>query len=183
MFPWIPRFLGWRIMSLGFFTSWEETCEEQIISAHRFCYRYLPQSFIWCFWSLGRRKERNPILMSLSLPTSLLNQCIIHAFVTESSEPNVQKWAWGTVGLLLGTGTCSAVAAQLFVLVADAVPTLPCKMQSPPWKDLSAFCLSCFLVCRSCHRFTFVVFTSCYWKILMRWKNVSQSHSRKLPVK
>lgn len=167
-------------MSLGFFYTASWGCQVNIKSflPPHSCYQYLPQSFVWCFWSLGRGEERNPILMSLSLPTSLLNQCIIHALVTESSESNVQKWVWRPVGLLVGTKTCSAGAAQRFVLVVDAVPILLCKMQSHHVMTISAFCLWVFLVCRSCHHFTFVVFTSCYWKILMSWKNISRSLSK-----
>lgn len=94
----------------------------------------------------------------------------------ESSESNVQKWAWKAVGLLLGIGRCSAVAAKLFVLVATAVPILPCKMWSHHLKTIRAFCLHCFLLCRSCHLFLSAIFTSCYWKTSIRWKNDSQSH-------
>lgn len=82
--------------------------------------------------------------MHLGLPALLLKPSIIHAFLTESSESNAQKWASRTAGLLLGTGTWSAVAAQLFVPAADAVPTLLCKMQSHHVKTISAFCLHCF---------------------------------------
>lgn len=44
----------------------------------------------------------------------------------------------------MGTETCSAVAAQRFVLVVDAVPILLCKMQSHHVMTISAFCLRGF---------------------------------------
>lgn len=68
------------------------------------------------------------------------------------------------------------LAVQWFVLVAAAVPKFLCKMQSYHVKTVGASCLHCFLGCRFCYQFMFLVFISCYWKILMSWKSTAQSH-------
>lgn len=107
--------------------------EVQIISAHHF-YQYLPQSFLSCFWSLWRREERNPILVSLSLPTLLLNQCILHVFVTERGDFNVQKWAWRTVGLLLEVGQALPGCAVICAGCCCCAST-PVQNAIPPRRD------------------------------------------------
>lgn len=149
--------------------------EEQIISAHHFCYQYLPQSFLWCFSSLWRREERNPILWAsacqLCFWTDALFMCLWQRVVSlmcrnEPGELWGCCWRWDMLCL----------AVQWFVLVAAAVPILLCKMQSHQVGTVKASCFHCFLGCRSCHHFMLMVFTSCYWKTLMSWKKVVQSH-------
>lgn len=117
--------------------------EEQIISAHHFCYQYLPQSFLWCFSSLWRREERNPILWAsacqLCFWTDALFMCLWQRVVSlmcrnEPGELWGCCWRWDTL--------CPAV--QWFVLVAAAVPILLCKMQYHQVGTVKASCFHLF---------------------------------------
>lgn len=87
MFLWMSQFYTWLIMSLDFSQEilaaiWEEKKILPTISistSHK-------ASFDASHLCEGGKKE-----IQSSLPSLLLNQCIIHVFVSESGEFNVQK--------------------------------------------------------------------------------------------